>query len=362
MKKILALFLSLVFIFVLVSCSSKNSKYSEYPDNIAEIMQAMDSNGKSVESIRELIEAFKADQNGDNKEKIISLYQDLYAMDGFSDKDYSDFADLYISCDEIAKAVDLLEKQYRISTDPGILKKLSDLVIDIEGSDGGFEGIKDLYALIDSGDYGSAVRKILSEEWFEAFRPKTLLNFRNYRYRTDADSELLVSVGFDQYYQHSVNALMVNPNGADVSLQCSDSVISVIECEVTDGQYNGDYVLTQLNVDSGTAFVDKGSFSDNVLVGEYESRSCWNIETEDPADTFAEIDNLTDDHYYGSFDESGHALAEQRSDDPDSSIIFAYNEDDTYYMNIVPEQNVSSDEYVFGIDVFRIAPALCFAD
>ncbi len=363
MKKIAAISIAVIMAISFTACSAHSKdKYAGYPETIANILHTIDSEGNSAELTRNLIEEYWSINNdGTYDETIINLYRDLYTMDGMNNSDYSDLADIYVSKSNTAAAVDALEKQYRLSRDENVLQRLSGMVIDVNGSDE--KGYMDILALGDlmySGKYNEALKTILSDSWFESFRPKTLLNYRNYSYRQDDGSVLYLSVGYDEYYQKSTRAHMDRQNGKDITLQVCDSVISLVECDVSEGFYNGEYTLTQLNIEAGTVYIDRGTFKNNVLIGKYESLSCWNIDADDILTAWDDIKNIADEHYSGSFDEDGHALAEQRSDDASGSVIFAYNDSETYYLNVVPEEIDDTADYVFDIDVFRIFPVLDF--
>lgn len=274
----------------------------------------------------------------ESEQEILDLYA-LKAQNVLSKDQYVTLASLLVNEGYIKDARDIYEEAYRLYSDSSLLNAHDALTVNALEED---QDIIDLLSTLNTKDIAGALNHIESDTFKDSLMPVLCEGKRTYYL-----DNLIVEVGYTE-------------GGIYYSNVYSDSYTVSMMGDITKIQYtdNSGFTLITIDFNLGNFRIDKGTFVNNVLSGDYSVSIGLFDDYNDikPSDIYKNIDSYSLETYTGSFDESGKTTVESPNDatlkalsknaGTDSVLVYAYNEDKTKCLYIgVSDDEISSCKF-----------------
>ena len=204
-------------------------------------------------------------------EREILDYELKYSTGEFTMEDYQALAGLYGEAGLIRRQRDMLEESYRLYEDAQAFETLQGLAVNLdeEEEDVRAEAQTMLQNLELSEYLGEAVHMVASDEWLDTMMPKLYQGQRNYFLKQDERAALTIQAGFDAAGNPFSNVWYVSGENQVTFVSRAGSVVQVMTTGLAEGAYNGAFEIWTINSATGDVYREQGTFSNNVVTGEY---------------------------------------------------------------------------------------------
>lgn len=247
-------------------------------------------------------------------------YEKLLAMDVFTEEDYVALAAVYAAQGMQEAQADMLTKAHRLYPSTAHVEALSALIWDKDASDTQVQTlVAQMLEAIEAEDQAAAAALITSEDWQNQLQNELVGVVTKTRYTADGQITHITSDSF------STEVMSLSGDGAFAYFKMDSQGSMLVKATLVDGKYQGDFTMALFDAEGDLLKHYAGTIQNDTCVGELQV-------------TFGGTS------YTGTFDEQGHALADQISTvTKDGGVVYAYNKNKTAYLY---EENVSVDTFI----------------
>ena len=207
---------------------------------------------------------------------------------------------------------------------------------------------------------GEAVHMAASDEWLDTMMQKLYQGQRNYFLKQDERAALTIQAGFDAAGNSFSNVWYVSGENQVTFVSRAGSVVQVMTTGLAEGAYNGAFEIWTINSATGDVYREQGTFSNNVVTGEYTAAVHQGSEAGDAFDLWSNREGLSYVTYTGAFDSEGKTTLEQPSEsaiarllsesESERAVVFAYGEDESDCLFAELSGDTQAEGYLFSID------------
>lgn len=281
---------------------------------------------QTEEEFRQAIAALPTDET--TLATLQDYYEKLLAMDVFTEEDYVALAAVYAAMGMQEAQADMLTKAHRLYPSTEHVEALSALVWDRDASDTLTASlVTQMLTAIESEDPTAAVALTTCEDWQSQLQNELVGVVTKTRYTAGEQTTYIISDSF------ATEVASLASDGTFAFLKTNSQGSMFVKATLVEGKYQGDFTLTLFNEEGDLIKRYAGTIQNDICVGKLQI-------------TYGET------AYTGTFDEQGHALAEQISSiTKDSGVVYAYNKNKTAYLY---EKNASVDTFIIDSNYLHL--------
>lgn len=322
--KLMCVFVLVLLLISFVACGDK--KVSE--DNIS-----TDSDAEVIQTEQEIREGINNLGTDEESLKLkVEYYDKLWQMDAFYKEDFEELCMVYEGLGDMKMMRETLIRKHTYYPEESNLGAISDIVIKSDTTDEKITSIineLNIYIV----DYSVDNIRVLIEttSWQENMQD-TLVGVK--RKTMYVGEGYVAQISSDKY---STEIFFLRDDNSLDYYKNSQAGVVWGTTTYTDGSYNGDYVLRYYDYDGNFIKECRGTFSNNVSVGDFE----------------LDFDGNT---YIGEFDQNGKTTVSQSEDIIEiGGVIYAYDSTGEKYVYIenTTVESFFIDNIYLGLETYE---------
>lgn len=241
--------------------------------------------------------------------QVVEYYEQLLAMDVFTEGDYSVLADLYAQLGEQENQKKMLSKVQRLYPSDEYVEKLGSLIWEKDASDETAAGlVGQLTAYMESDSTLELRTLIISEDWKEAFQDELVGVQMRTKYLGEGQTVQILSDAFE------TEIFVVSDDGNLLYCRSNEAGSKIVHAGYADSGYQGAFTVSYYDPEGNLVRRNSGTMSDNVCV-------------EDILITYE------GEEYMGHFDAEGRTTEEQEESVTKlGGVVYAYGSDKNTYL------------------------------
>ncbi len=319
-----------------------------------------DGSGGETQVAQEVVETVEATAEPVlSKEEKIADYEARYSAGEFGREDYHALAELYKEVGLIRKQRDMLEESYFLFDDADALEKLQSIAVNIAEEEQEIQKeAQTILQNLELPEYvDESINMIYNEKWFATMMPKLDKGKRTYYLQQNDRNVLTIQAGYDEAGVAYSNVWYLGEDAAVTLLQYSDNAIQMLNTQLVDGKYDGNFESWLLDGKSSTIYQEQGTFTKGIYTGEYTARVHAGTVESDLFALWSNREGMEYVTYTGAFDEQGKTTLKQPAEenmgvliegtDYAACVVYAYDAKEKNCLFLGLEEGVDVADYSF---------------